>query len=368
MNSSLPPFLEFRRAMLTIAPAGGVAGFGLLTNPWTAGIGGGLLAAGLWTKSQAHHEANSFVRQIQQPYERQLAEISALARTDPVSAQERLIRATQDFVQQAERFAAQGGDAATVARQALTTPGLVQTVQALTEETGLRRFMGGDYPDPTRTGAGGWLVNIADLFRAINIPELVAKQSPIGSNTGGIGPGGSGTGTGAGGRGPIRSTGNPTLDEQLRQMGYEIQTGARGFLDRYGDLIFGGAGLVTGLLDRQASQQAISEALQAQTDAAKYAADLQSKAATEALGLQREMYQQSRQDTLPWLEQGRLSLYSLTDALGLERGPAAASLGLPAPVPWAGHAPGPLPGPGPQPPPQPPGPNVFQELAQRYRR
>jgi hypothetical protein len=315
------------------------------TNPVTAAIAGGALGVtGLvaLAKSQAHHEANTFGREVQGPYEQQLAQISALAKVDPARAQEQLIVTTQDFVQKAQAWMARGGDEAKVARQALyQTPALTNTIRLLADETGLRNYLGTDYPDPTRTSTGDWLISLADLFRAINIPAL---------------------------RQGVRNEPQPAPPGTAPPQG--VPEAAKGFLDKYGELIFGAGSILTGLIGQQSQSGAISEALKAQTDAAKYAADLQAKAASEALGLQRQMYEQGRSDTLPWLEQGRLSLYSLSDAMGLSRGPTAAGLGLPAPTPWPGHAgAGPQPQqPGPQQPGPQPGTNIFQQMAQRYRR
>lgn len=53
--------------------AAGAAGAGakaiaFLTNPWTIGVGAGLVLATVWLKSQAHHEANTVVKKIENPF------------------------------------------------------------------------------------------------------------------------------------------------------------------------------------------------------------------------------------------------------------------------------------------------------------
>jgi hypothetical protein len=50
------------------APGGGSAVAGLLTNPWTIAIGAGIAGAMAWLKSQAHHEANTLVKDIENPF------------------------------------------------------------------------------------------------------------------------------------------------------------------------------------------------------------------------------------------------------------------------------------------------------------
>lgn len=61
------------------AAGGGAGGLGaasaFLTNPWTIGIGAAIAGAIAWTKSQAHHEANTWVQGFQNPFHAKLADI-----------------------------------------------------------------------------------------------------------------------------------------------------------------------------------------------------------------------------------------------------------------------------------------------------
>ena len=65
--------------------AGGVSGgggglgsamTGFLQNPWTIGIGAAIGVGVLWAKSQAHHEANTWVQNFQNPFDRMMDDIN----------------------------------------------------------------------------------------------------------------------------------------------------------------------------------------------------------------------------------------------------------------------------------------------------
>lgn len=63
--------------------------------------------------------------------------------------------------------------------------------------------------------------------------------------------------------------------------------------------------------------------------AAGKAAETQAESADEAIALQREMYQQQRQDTAPWRETGGQSVQTLGALMGLPSGPTASQQGGP---------------------------------------
>jgi hypothetical protein len=61
------------------------------------------------------------------------------------------------------------------------------------------------------------------------------------------------------------------------------------------------------------------------SNAAKNAAATQAQAASEANTLQRQMFEQTRSDQLPWLNAGRGAVTSLSRLMGLDSNPASTS-------------------------------------------
>jgi hypothetical protein len=78
------------------------------------------------------------------------------------------------------------------------------------------------------------------------------------------------------------------------------------------------ASLVASIIGGITGSSASSKAAETQAAAAKYAADLQYRAGQEANALQKNVYQQSRADTMPWLTTGTGALYKLSDLLGID--------------------------------------------------
>ncbi len=118
----------------TTGGAGGGAGAaitGLLTNPITIAIGGAIAATVLFLKSQAHHEANTWVQKFQNPFDKQMSDINnqfvALARSGQLTrAQGEQIKESMQnmidtYMTSLDKFKGQGSDERTVAGQALTT-------------------------------------------------------------------------------------------------------------------------------------------------------------------------------------------------------------------------------------------------------
>lgn len=64
------------------------------------------------------------------------------------------------------------------------------------------------------------------------------------------------------------------------------------------------------------SSRAAGKAAEAQEDATKYAADLQAKSASEALGFQKEQFATEQENLAPWLQAGKTSLADLTASMG----------------------------------------------------
>lgn len=107
------------------AGGGGIAG-GLsaaklgafFTNPFTIAAAAGIVGTTAWLKSQAHHEANTFVKTLEKPFGAELDRIVA-STADAANRLQDLEGVWADFSQAAQQFATAGSDEATVVRQAL---------------------------------------------------------------------------------------------------------------------------------------------------------------------------------------------------------------------------------------------------------
>lgn len=118
------------------AGVGGLSGAQLgafFTNPFTIAIGGAIAAAVGLVKSQAHHEANTFVKEFQNPFGQALANISdAFAAAESSGnltidaaeeARDQVIALWDTFQKNAREFAKKGSDEAKVVNQAFATLG-----------------------------------------------------------------------------------------------------------------------------------------------------------------------------------------------------------------------------------------------------
>lgn len=95
----------------------------------TAGIAAAAIGAIAWAKSQAHHEANTFVKTLEKPFGDELARIVA-STADATNRLADLEGVWLDFSQAAQQFATAGSDEATVVRQALAhLDPLVQSIR-----------------------------------------------------------------------------------------------------------------------------------------------------------------------------------------------------------------------------------------------
>lgn len=111
--------------------AAGKAAAGLLTNPVTAAIGAGILTATLWLKSQAHHEANTWVQGFQNPFDSkvgalndqfyQLAQSGQLKKAEANQIRDSIVGMIADYEAKRQSFEKKGSDERTVARQAKAT-------------------------------------------------------------------------------------------------------------------------------------------------------------------------------------------------------------------------------------------------------
>ncbi len=107
------------------------AAHALLTNPWTAVVGAGIIATVAILKSQAHWEANTFVQNVQNPFGQKLSEsvdkfdqLAASGRLDKATAlsiRNQVASVTSAFEAARQQFATKGSDEAQVAANAKRT-------------------------------------------------------------------------------------------------------------------------------------------------------------------------------------------------------------------------------------------------------
>src|SRR3990167_4547757 len=110
---------------------GGSSLIGLATNPYTIAIAGAVAATWAVIKSQAHHEANRFVKDFQNPFGTALSSIvdsfniaaasGTLTKEAAQSARDSVADLWKGFKDQTEQFAKGGSDEALVAMQAMNT-------------------------------------------------------------------------------------------------------------------------------------------------------------------------------------------------------------------------------------------------------
>lgn len=113
------------------AGGGGMAGLGaLMTNPWTIGIAGAIAAGIAIVKSQAHHEANQFVKEFENPFGDMLSDLvdsfndahraGKLTKDAATTAIDETQKLWTEFQRVAEEFAKGGSDEAKVVSQAFS--------------------------------------------------------------------------------------------------------------------------------------------------------------------------------------------------------------------------------------------------------
>lgn len=266
---------------------------------------------------KGHLTANGFVQNYQRPFEQELARISQLAATDPAAAREQLAQAVNKFVQDSndllQRVHPMGrSQVQTVINQAFSTPGLVQTVNTLAQQTGVPNV--GSFP--TRT-----LLDLAPIFAQMiakrpnatapgappTTGETDASGAPVGDNTGGSVQVPNLPATG----------GNKTsiFDRVFGGLGNgDGKLGAEDLLD----IILTGGAVGLEYANQKGQNDAINKAAEEQRKAVEYAADLQKKASDDALALQRDTFNQNRQDALPWLQSGQKWLGQYNRLMGMD--------------------------------------------------
>ena len=112
-------------------PGGGLshALISLAQNPITAGVAAAALATTLWLKSQAHHEANTWVKGFQNPFDQKMHEIESQYKANAggmTPEQKAVIRnqvqeLVNGYMQKMQEFRGKGKDERKVADQAKAT-------------------------------------------------------------------------------------------------------------------------------------------------------------------------------------------------------------------------------------------------------
>lgn len=302
---------------------GGGAGAGALAGPLIQG--GITLAQAARSLGPGHKAANNFVQTYQNKLNGQLAQISALAKTDPQTAQQQLIAAVSEFMTGASQFTAQngipqpGGGAyngfnSNVVQQAFNkTPDLTNTIQALWNETGGQ----GPFPGFAAGGLAGMASTTSpnaggQTGQPNGFPLSEAIKLGLGA-LGGLGKvkgtpgfnGGAPSPTDGGGvwQGPQQGAGGsakkPAADSKslLSQLLPFILLGGNIFSDLYSAKTLSGA--------------------------ATSAANINSQAALQAMKL-----------VQPWYDVGKSALWTESEGLGLDR----ATSGVPANFPQVNFA------------------------------
>ncbi len=115
-------------------------GIGALGGPVGLGIGAALTGAQILGGQigKGRRAANDFVRGVENPFGQDLAQISALAKTDPQAAAQMLREKYGNYRAAAQQEMGAGGNRAKTAQQSLGNPALQQTVQQLAAQLGVR--------------------------------------------------------------------------------------------------------------------------------------------------------------------------------------------------------------------------------------
>lgn len=114
----------------------------LLTNPWTIAIGAGVLGVTAWLKSQAHWEANTVVKNIENPFwaswgqilpTDNLTDLAALDGSQASDIGTKLSAMNANYMSLITQFETGGSDEKTVGEQSLqnTQPHVAEVLQAL---------------------------------------------------------------------------------------------------------------------------------------------------------------------------------------------------------------------------------------------
>jgi hypothetical protein len=104
---------------------------GTLTNPITIGVGAALIGAMAWMKSQAHHEANTWVQGFQNPFDQRMDQINRqfhtaaqsgqLTRDQALAIRQQVAAIAADYERKLGEFERKGNDERRVAGQARRT-------------------------------------------------------------------------------------------------------------------------------------------------------------------------------------------------------------------------------------------------------
>lgn len=326
--------------------AGGTAAAGLGGPISLAVMGGAVAAPYVRDAFQSKDNAKRFVDRFEDPFGKELARLSQLAELDPDAAAEGLRIAWNKFYADAQGYIAKGGQDAVVARQALSNPKLIQTVDRLAAQVGipnvrsnttgttrtvsrsttptgssiLDQIRGGNVPLSSFTSGGGGrqsgpLLGM-DLEDWIRLGVNTIPRSGGGGNSR---PSGTSAPTGTtqtGGSLPAeKPKAPPGMDEDEWSWLWDVMVPA-------------GATAGIDLLGSYFTSKAAKEAAQLQVDAANRAADLQAATTREALALQGRMYDEGVARQKPFYDTGNMARGRLSHFMGLEEDPNAQAVPL----------------------------------------
>lgn len=304
----------------------------------STGTGGG----GFPGFSNVHNLADRFTQGPQAVLNQKLAQISQLAKTDKAAAQSALVDAWGQFLSDAQAFSNSSVFGQRIVEQALSTPALTQTVDALWNETGGSAT---GLNSITSTGSIGGKVGGLIIS---SIPFMIEALRNLGRPK--VGTTGGTTGT----NGTTNGTGTTTKPDPTTESPGKAPEGVnQSWWDKYGGLVLTAGGVAGNLWG----------AAQA-SGSAKEAAAIYAESANKATKLQEDIYRQNRQDMAPWLNTGRTALHRLSDLVGLsptDRSVQPDIFKQAAPTP---PAPATTAAPVAPPPTQPPNPNVDQNVPQ----
>lgn len=318
---------------------------GMWSNPVTGAVAAAS-AVGSVALSQigkGRRAAKKFVSGFEDPFGQELARISAIAETDPEAAAEQLRFTWNKFYSDAQGYIAKGGNDAKVARQALSNPDLMSTVDRLAAQLGIPSVRSGGatvatapvtMPDVSAFSGNPQGTPLSQIgqpsgkWGALRLPDFTggrgtARTTP--TFPGGSPQPGTTSTSGSGKTSPSTPNQQNAIWEAERIIGRDLdgdgkiggQSGTHGFNWLQDAIvpaaITGGLNIVGGWLGSRAAKQAAKILSDAGLDAAK----LLSETTDKVLAQQKGIYEQSRQDMMPWLNTGKVALGELGRRMGL---------------------------------------------------
>ena len=296
-------------------------------------VGPAIAAAGA-PKGVGKKTANQIVQSLENPFGQKLAQIELMARTNPQQAQLALQDAWEQYVTDVARFAnptdmsgrLNADNLRLVAGQSLSNPKLIDTVNTLWSQTGgqgsltdsIPRFMSQHWASYPEQKPGNLPLRLSPI-------DLITQAGKM--ITGGLLNRGSG---GGGGSNPLNEQIPVQKPDPNSPIPKTSNTG--GILTKAGEILTnggsGGGGGGKSLLEQLLGY--VIPGIGAGVDlygmisgskAAKEAAEIEAQSAKEAREQLERFYNQSRQDQLPNLQTGQISMATLSNLMGLPAAP-----------------------------------------------